>query len=67
MAIAERAGVDLTPATFLAAGESLGEHTVPGYGTGNWTADAHDGDLPIYYYEWDDSAQDLLNDGETLG
>lgn len=67
VAIAEKAGVDLTPESFLGAGESLGEHTVPGYGLGNWTAEAHDGDLPIFFYEWDDSAQDLLNDGETLG
>ena len=64
--MAERAGVDLTPESFEAAGESLGEFEVPGYGVGNWTAEAHDGDLPIFYYEWDDEARDLVNDGETL-
>ncbi|MCH7789538.1 MAG: ABC transporter substrate-binding protein [Acidobacteria bacterium] len=66
VALLEAAGPDLTNNTLADAGETLGEFHVPGQGDANYRTGGPDGDVPIYFYEWDDELQDLRPDGTTL-
>lgn len=66
VAIATAAGVDLTNDSFRAAGEALGDFHVPGFGPGNFSAESPDSTVPIFYYEWDASIDDMASDGTTL-
>jgi len=65
-AVATAAGPELNNDTFRAAGETLGEFHIPGYGPGFYDAETPDGAAPIYFYEWDGELEDLASDGSTL-
>lgn len=66
-AIAEAAGPGLNNDTFRAAGESLGEFTVPGNGgVQNYTADALSGDPAVFLGRFDPSTNTLEPDAEPV-
>lgn len=66
VAIATAAGPDLTNESFGTAGRTLGEFDIPGFGPGFYDSETPDGGAPVFFYEWDETAQDLRTDGSTL-
>lgn len=66
-AIAEAAGPGLNNDTFRAAGESLGEFTVPGNGgVQNYTADALSGDPAVFLARFDPATNTVEPDSEPV-
>lgn len=66
VALAEAAGTDLTNDTLAGAGAALGSFHVPGQGEADYATGGADGDVPLYYFEWDPAVDDLRADGTRL-
>jgi hypothetical protein len=66
VALGEASGVELTNESLASAGAALGEFHVPGQGLANFDTGGPDGDIPVYYFEWNAEVGDMVPDGSTL-
>lgn len=66
VAILEAAGADLTPESFIAGGESLGDIVLPAMPNGSITPDKHSAGSQLIRYEYDTEAEQFVPVGEPF-
>ena len=66
MLAAEEAGEDLTPATWLAGAESLGELELPGLPFGSLGPTKHSVGDAIGVYTWDAATKEMVPSGPPI-